>query len=153
MSSQPTQGRITRTRARAIRELEEQREKQRRLRRSIEVLRLVFQSSGGTSISAEEIYRSAFGSTSLSDPLTPVSSTESLPLPPPIPSPYPPSPSTKMSTQGTMPTRGTSKAPHFSPDEPHELRRYFQDLENLFKTCNVTTDVAKKQYTCHYVTS
>ena len=50
-----------------------------------------------------------------------------------------------------MPMRGTSKAPHFSPDELREIRRYFQDLENLFKTCNVTTDVAKKQYACHYV--
>src|ERR1700690_730388 len=152
MSSQPTQGRITRTRARAIRELEEQREKQRTLRRSIEVLRLVFQSSGGTSISAEEIYRDAFGSTSLSDPLTPVSSTESLSLPPPIPSPIPQPSSIKMSTQGAMPTRGTSKAPHFSPDKLREICRYFQDLDNLFKTCNITADTAKKQYTCHYVT-
>ena len=51
-----------------------------------------------------------------------------------------------------MPTRGTSKAPHFSPDEPREIRRYFQDLDNLFTTYNISTDVQKKQYACHYVT-
>ena len=112
---------------------------------------MVFQSSRGTSISAEEIYRDVFGSTSLSDPLTPVSSTESLSLPRPIPSPIPQPSPIKMSMQGTMPTRGTSKALHFSPDKLRELHQNFEDLENLFTSFSITEDVMKKHYACHYV--
>lgn len=56
-----------------------------------------------------------------------------------------------MTTHGVMPSRGASKAPRFSPDEPRELRRYFQDLENLFTNFGITEDAVKKHYACHYV--
>jgi hypothetical protein len=50
-----------------------------------------------------------------------------------------------------MPFRGHRTSPTFSPDQPRELRRYFQELNNLFTDCQVVDDQAKKSYACRYL--
>jgi hypothetical protein len=50
-----------------------------------------------------------------------------------------------------MPPRGHKTSPSFTPDRPRELRRYFQDLDVLFASCQVQDDQDKKQYACRYL--
>ena len=50
-----------------------------------------------------------------------------------------------------MPPRGHRTAPTFSADQPRELHRYFQELNDLFTDCQVVDDQAKKQYACRYL--
>jgi hypothetical protein len=51
----------------------------------------------------------------------------------------------------TMPARGHSTAPKFSPTQPRELRRYFEELEVLFARCQVTNDIERKKHACRYL--
>jgi hypothetical protein len=51
----------------------------------------------------------------------------------------------------TMPARGHSTAPKFSPTQPRELCRYFEELEVLFARCQVTNDIERKKHACHYL--
>jgi hypothetical protein len=50
-----------------------------------------------------------------------------------------------------MPARGHSTAPKFDATQPRELRRYFNELEMLFDTCDITDDQARKRHACRYV--
>jgi hypothetical protein len=50
-----------------------------------------------------------------------------------------------------MPARGQSTAPKFNPSQPHELRRYFAELDMLFLTCNIDDHAEKKMYACRYL--
>jgi hypothetical protein len=50
-----------------------------------------------------------------------------------------------------MPPRGHRTAPSFSPDQPRELRRYFQELDSLFTQCSIADDQAKKKLACRYL--
>ena len=50
-----------------------------------------------------------------------------------------------------MPTRGHPTAPKFDPEQPRELRRYFEELEHLFTTCNITTFDEQKRQTTQYL--
>ena len=50
-----------------------------------------------------------------------------------------------------MPSRGHASAPKFSADQPRELNRFFQELENLFTGSNVTDSQAKKEHAIRYV--
>ncbi|KAG6838581.1 hypothetical protein C0991_010454 [Blastosporella zonata] len=51
----------------------------------------------------------------------------------------------------SMPARGHNTAPSFSPNEPQELPRYFQELEFLFASSGVIDDVDKKALGIRYV--
>ncbi|KAG6851525.1 hypothetical protein C0991_008401 [Blastosporella zonata] len=51
----------------------------------------------------------------------------------------------------SMPARGHNTAPSFSPNEPQELPRYFQELEFLFASLGVTDDADKKALGIRYV--
>jgi hypothetical protein len=51
----------------------------------------------------------------------------------------------------SMLTRGHTTAPKFSPDQPRELRRYFEELEVLFGSCNITAEPEMKKHTCRYL--
>ena len=42
-------------------------------------------------------------------------------------------------------------APKFSKDQPRELRRFFEELANLFSPANITTEADKKAQTVCYV--
>ena len=42
-------------------------------------------------------------------------------------------------------------APKFSQDQPRELRRFFEELANLFGPANITTEADKKVQTVRYV--
>src|ERR1700682_3982114 len=42
-------------------------------------------------------------------------------------------------------------APKFSEDQPQELRRFFEELGNLFGPANITTDEEKKAQAVRYV--
>ena len=50
-----------------------------------------------------------------------------------------------------MPTRGARDAPRFNESEPRGLSRFFMELEDLFRLCNVTSDEQKKKYALKYV--
>ncbi|KAG6863041.1 hypothetical protein C0991_008590 [Blastosporella zonata] len=50
-----------------------------------------------------------------------------------------------------MPARGHNTAPSFSPNEPRELPRYFQELEFLFASSGVTDDADTKALGICYV--
>jgi hypothetical protein len=41
-------------------------------------------------------------------------------------------------TTPAMPSRGHASTPKFSADQPRELNRFFQELENLFAGSNLT---------------
>jgi hypothetical protein len=56
-----------------------------------------------------------------------------------------------MAAPSTMPPRGHSSAPKFTPDVPRELQRYFKELELLFGPVQVVDDTEKKKHTCRYV--
>src|ERR1700679_517663 len=56
-----------------------------------------------------------------------------------------------MSTPSQMPMRGHSTAPSFDPSQPHELHRYFNELELLFLASNVTDPEIMKKHACRYV--
>lgn len=49
-----------------------------------------------------------------------------------------------------MPARGHATAPTFDPSQPRTLRRYFADLEVLYTSCQIATEVEKKRYVAHY---
>jgi hypothetical protein len=51
----------------------------------------------------------------------------------------------------SMPTRGHTTAPKFSPDQPRELRRYFEELEVLFGSCSITAEPEMKKHACRYL--
>jgi hypothetical protein len=51
----------------------------------------------------------------------------------------------------SMPTHGHTTALKFSPDQPHELRRYFEELEVLFGSCNIIAEPEMKKYACRYL--
>ncbi|KAF8155288.1 hypothetical protein K438DRAFT_1777658 [Mycena galopus ATCC 62051] len=54
-----------------------------------------------------------------------------------------------MATPTPMPARGDRNAPQFDSAKPHELRRYFTDLEFLLTRAAVASDAEKKQHaTC-----
>ena len=50
-----------------------------------------------------------------------------------------------------MPAKGHSTAPKFSADQPRELRRYFEELDNLFAGAAITDDQTKKSQACRYL--
>jgi hypothetical protein len=50
-----------------------------------------------------------------------------------------------------MPPRGHSTAPRFDPSKPRELRRYFDELDLLFGSCQIADNPEKKKFACHYV--
>lgn len=51
----------------------------------------------------------------------------------------------------TMPYRGQNTAPQFSPEQPRELRRYFEELDRLLAAAAITTTVQQKEYACRYL--
>ncbi|KAJ7140863.1 hypothetical protein C8R44DRAFT_726576 [Mycena epipterygia] len=68
------------------------------------------------------------------------------------PSPIsPPSSSPQMATPTPMPARGDRNAPTFDADKPHELRRYFTDLEFLFGRAAVTDNTEKKKHATRFL--
>jgi hypothetical protein len=50
-----------------------------------------------------------------------------------------------------MPARGVRNAPWFDSKKPHELRRYFSDLEFLFGCSAVTDDTEKKKHATRFL--
>ena len=56
-----------------------------------------------------------------------------------------------MAAPQNMPARGHRTAPTFSSDQPRELRRYFQELNNLFTDSQIVDDQMKKSYACRYL--
>jgi hypothetical protein len=56
-----------------------------------------------------------------------------------------------MAAPQIMPVREHRTAPTFTADQPRELRRYFQELNNLFTDCQVADDQTKKSYACRYL--
>lgn len=50
-----------------------------------------------------------------------------------------------------MPARGHSTAPKFSPEQPRELHRYFEELAILFTTCAITDEGEQKKHACRYL--
>jgi hypothetical protein len=56
-----------------------------------------------------------------------------------------------MAAPSTMPPRGHSSAPKFTPDVPRELQRYFKELELLFGPAQIVDDAEKKKHACRYV--
>jgi hypothetical protein len=55
-----------------------------------------------------------------------------------------------MATPTTMPPRGHSSTPKFTPN-PRELQRYFKELELLFGPSQKVDDMEKKKHTCQYI--
>jgi hypothetical protein len=51
----------------------------------------------------------------------------------------------------TMPACNHSTAPKFRPDQPRELRRYFDELRHLFGNCQINSDKDKKKYAVRYL--
>jgi hypothetical protein len=56
-----------------------------------------------------------------------------------------------MAAPSTMPPRGHSSAPKFTPDVPRELQRYFKELELLFGLAQVVDNTENKKHACRYV--
>ena len=50
-----------------------------------------------------------------------------------------------------MPAKGHSTAPKFSAYQPRELRRYFEELDNLFAGAAIMDDQTKKSQACRYL--
>ncbi|EIW51315.1 uncharacterized protein TRAVEDRAFT_54667 [Trametes versicolor FP-101664 SS1] len=50
-----------------------------------------------------------------------------------------------------LPSRGHSTAPTFDPNSPRTLRRFFGDLEVLFRRCGVDTDLERKEAVTRYL--
>ncbi|KAF8132727.1 hypothetical protein K438DRAFT_1787789 [Mycena galopus ATCC 62051] len=50
-----------------------------------------------------------------------------------------------------MPARGDRNAPQFDSRKPHELRRYFSDLEFLFNRSSVNNDTEKKKHATRFL--
>lgn len=53
-------------------------------------------------------------------------------------------------TPPSMPLRGERIAPVFKSSEPREAGRYFEDLDDLFTRCEITTDKDKKKWATRY---
>ena len=51
----------------------------------------------------------------------------------------------------SMPAQGDRTAPQFDPCQPHELRRYFGDLNFYFTRSQITADQENKGHCCRYV--
>jgi hypothetical protein len=56
-----------------------------------------------------------------------------------------------VTTHNMMPMRGHSTAPKFDPTQPHELHQYFDELNMLFGTCNITDLDQMKRHACCYL--
>jgi hypothetical protein len=56
-----------------------------------------------------------------------------------------------MSNKTPMPAARHHTAPKFSSDQPRELQRYFEELNNLFGPAGITEDVEKKSQTVRYL--
>ncbi|KAJ7229517.1 hypothetical protein B0H12DRAFT_1077432 [Mycena haematopus] len=56
-----------------------------------------------------------------------------------------------MSTTTSMPARGDRNAPQFDSTKPHELRRYFTDLEFLLNRAAVTDETEKKKHATRFL--
>jgi hypothetical protein len=50
-----------------------------------------------------------------------------------------------------MPAHGQATALRFDPPQPHELQRYFSDLDILFAASHVTEAAEKKTHVCRYI--
>ncbi|KAJ7749826.1 hypothetical protein DFH07DRAFT_775325 [Mycena maculata] len=50
-----------------------------------------------------------------------------------------------------IPARGDRNAPHFNSSKPHELRRYFTDLEFLFSEASITDETKMKKHTTRFL--
>ncbi|KAF8222312.1 hypothetical protein L208DRAFT_1323377 [Tricholoma matsutake] len=50
-----------------------------------------------------------------------------------------------------MPARGHLTAPKFDSAHPHELHRFFDELEILFRECTVTDIALMKKHACRYL--
>ncbi|KIM88123.1 hypothetical protein PILCRDRAFT_3170, partial [Piloderma croceum F 1598] len=50
-----------------------------------------------------------------------------------------------------MPARGDRSAPHFDPQQPRELRRFFAELDFAFTRAGVADRTAQKKHACRYV--
>src|SRR5262245_11085403 len=51
----------------------------------------------------------------------------------------------------SMPFRGHASVPRFEGNNPHELQRYFEEIEFLFTTCAITDNELMKKYMVRYV--
>ncbi|KAJ6494422.1 hypothetical protein C8R45DRAFT_1135218, partial [Mycena sanguinolenta] len=58
-----------------------------------------------------------------------------------------------MATPTPMPARGDRNAPQFDSTKPHELRRYFSDLEYLLTRAAVTNDQEKKRHATRFLSA
>ncbi|KAJ7732586.1 hypothetical protein DFH07DRAFT_871063 [Mycena maculata] len=61
-------------------------------------------------------------------------------------------PTPHMSNPTPMPARGDRNAPVFDSQKPHELRRYFSDLEFLLGRASITVAAEKKQHATRFLT-
>ncbi|KAG6904329.1 hypothetical protein DXG01_010894, partial [Tephrocybe rancida] len=50
-----------------------------------------------------------------------------------------------------MPPRGHSSAPAFNAKDPRELNRYFDEIEIMLNTCEITDDAERKRHATRYV--
>jgi hypothetical protein len=50
-----------------------------------------------------------------------------------------------------MPAHGHSTALKFNLNHLRKLQHYFEELEMLFDTCEISNNQLKKQHACHYV--
>lgn len=60
---------------------------------------------------------------------------------------------TMSGSSSTMPRPGSRDAPRLTAegtDDPMKVRRYFDDLENLFTDCNINNELDKKKWTVRY---
>ncbi|KAJ3725137.1 hypothetical protein C8R42DRAFT_575701, partial [Lentinula raphanica] len=56
-------------------------------------------------------------------------------------------------SSSSMPRPGSRDAPRLTADgtdDPMKVRRYFDDLENLFSDCSITVEKEKKKWTVRY---
>ena len=53
--------------------------------------------------------------------------------------------------QPHMPARGHSTAPTFDTSQPHELRVYFREIEQLFDQCSITAFAEKRVHILQYL--
>ncbi|KAJ7235115.1 hypothetical protein C8J57DRAFT_1089163 [Mycena rebaudengoi] len=56
-----------------------------------------------------------------------------------------------MAANTPMPARGDRNAPQFDSSKPHELRRYFADLEYLLNRATITNDTEKKMHATRFL--
>ena len=81
-------------------------------------------------------------------PSEPANTSAPAPAPVPLPAPIVIAP---MVNPILMLSRGNRSAPKFDLKQPHELHRYFDDLDFVFTRAGVTDETEMKQHACCYV--